>query len=203
MELDAARSVFQRLGAKPSLSQVDDLIGSIDRAPTESERITRALMFTDIVTSTDLIGVIGDEAWETLITWHDRELRAVFADHDGVEANHAGDGFFVVFETAGQAISAAVVIQRKLADHRREHGFAPSVRIGVHTAEATLSSGEYRGQGVHVAARVGATARGDEIVVSSDALESAGRIDHKVSDGVPTELKGVAEPVVLHTVEWR
>ncbi len=203
MELDAARSVFQRLGAKPALSQTDELIGSIDRASTGSERTTRALMFTDIVTSTDLIGVIGDEAWESLIAWHDRELRAVFADHDGVEANHAGDGFFVVFETADQAISAAVAIQRKLADHRREHGFAPSLRIGVHTAEATLNSGEYRGQGVHVAARVGATARGGEIVVSSDALESVGRLDLAVTDGVPTDLKGVAQPVVLHTVDWR
>ena len=36
-------------------------------------------MFTDIVTSTDLVGLIGDEAWGELLHWHDRELRAAIA----------------------------------------------------------------------------------------------------------------------------
>src|SRR6185436_2723614 len=95
-------------------------------APTSGraeERVTKTFMFTDIVTSTDLVGLIGDEAWGELLRWHDRELRAAFARHGGEEANHTGDGFFVAFSDAANAIECAVDIQRSLARHRREHGF--------------------------------------------------------------------------------
>src|SRR6185436_13299260 len=94
-------------------------------APTSGraeERVTRTFMFTDIVTSTDLVGLIGDEAWNELLRWHDRELRAAFARHAGEEANHTGDGFFAAFGRAGDAIDCAVDIQRLLVRHRREHG---------------------------------------------------------------------------------
>ena len=203
LELNAARSTFEGLGARPALAEVDDLIGSIDRKSMEKDRAVRTFMFTDIVTSTDLIGVIGDQAWESLIAWHDRELRAVFIAHGGVEANHVGDGFFVVFDSASAGIDAAVTIQRHLTDHRREHGFAPSVRIGLHTGEATVDGGEYRGQGVHLAARVGSTAGGEEIVVSEATLAGVGSANYSVSEGRETALKGIAESVVLHTIDWR
>jgi class 3 adenylate cyclase len=203
MELDAARSTFEGLGAAPALAEVDELIASIDRRATELDRAVRTFMFTDIVTSTDLITVIGDEAWAALLAWHDRELRSVFGDHGGVEVNHAGDGFFVVFDSPLLAVDAAVAIQRRLADHRREHGFSPAVRIGIHTAEATVDGAEYRGHGVHVAARVGSEAGGEEITISEAALGEAGSLPHPVSPGVATQLKGVADPVVIHKVEWR
>ena len=63
-------------------------------------------MFTDIVTSTDLVGLIGDEAWGELLRWHDRELRSAFANHRGEEVKQTGDGFFVAFERATDGIDA-------------------------------------------------------------------------------------------------
>ena len=45
-------------------------------------------MFTDIVTSTDLVGVIGDQAWEKLLRWHDREFRKSIAEHGGRRPTH-------------------------------------------------------------------------------------------------------------------
>jgi class 3 adenylate cyclase len=202
MELGAARSVFERLGAKPDLRQVEAVLFSLD-AGRVGERVARTFLFTDIVTSTDLIGVIGDERWESLLAWHDRTLRAAFVEHNGVEVNHTGDGFFVSFDAADDAIEAAVTIQRRLASHRREHGFAPTVRIGVHTDEATLDGDDYRGRGVHLASRVGSAAEGDEIVVSAATLESANGPRHPVSGPRSVELKGIDTPVRLHTVNWK
>jgi class 3 adenylate cyclase len=202
MELGAARSVFDRLGAKPALRQVEEIVSSLDGGRT-GERVTKTFLFTDIVTSTDLIGVIGDERWESLLAWHDRTLRAVFMEHNGVEVNHTGDGFFVSFDYAGDAVEAAVTVQRRLAAHRREHGFAPSVRIGAHTDEATLDGSDYRGRGVHLASRVGSAAAGDEVVISAAALEAAGKIRHPISEARSVELKGIEGPVELYTVAWR
>jgi class 3 adenylate cyclase len=96
-----------------------------------------------------------------------------------------------------------VAIQRRLAEHRREHGFATSVRIGVHTAEATIDGSDYRGRGVHLAARVAAVAGGEEIIISDTALESADAVRFPVSDGRDVVLKGIEGSVRVHNVEWR
>ena len=160
-------------------------------------------MFTDIVTSTDLIGLVGDEAWAELLSWHNRELRSAFASHRGTEVNYAGDGFFVAFDQAADAIECAVDIQRRLTRHRRDHGFAPSVRIGLHTSEATPDGRNYSGRGVHVAARIGAAASGQEILVSGDVLEQAGHTRFKLSEPRALTLKGVREPVDVRAIDWR
>jgi class 3 adenylate cyclase len=205
-DLMAARSAFERLGATIDLQRVDALLGEEAAASATArpgERVTRTFMFTDIVSSTDLVGLIGDEAWSEVLRWHDRELRSAFAQRGGVEVDHTGDGFFVAFERGGDAIDAAVDIQRRLTRHRREHGFAPWVRIGLHTAEATRKGQNFTGQGVHVAARVGAAAAKDEVLVTRDVVSSAGRVRFAISEPRSISLKGVREPVEVLTIAWQ
>lgn len=205
-DLRAARATFERLGATTEIRRVDDLLGSDEAASTvahTSHKVTRTFMFTDIVTSTDLVGLIGDDAWSELLRWHDRELRDAIGKHSGVVIDHTGDGFFAAFERADEAVDGAVEVQRRLNRHRRDHGFAPWVRIGLHTAEAIHEGGNYRGRGVHVAARVGAQATREEILVSQATVEAAKRIKFALSEPRTVQLKGVAEPVQVRSVEWR
>ena len=131
-DLRAVRTVFERLGAALDLQRVDALLGDEGAPASTGERVSKTFMFTDIVTSTDLVGLVGDEAWGELLSWHNRELRSAFASHRGEEVKGTGDGFFVAFDNAADAIECAVDIQRRLTKHRRDHGFAPSVRIGLH-----------------------------------------------------------------------
>jgi class 3 adenylate cyclase len=123
-------------------------------------------MFTDIEKSTNLVEAMGDEAWDALLKWHNETLRAIFASHHGTEVVSTGDGFFVDFETPDAALACAVAIQRDLAEHRRAHGFAPQVRIGVHTSDATQVGTNFTGKGVHEAARIAGLAQGGEILAS-------------------------------------
>lgn len=203
-DLRAARGAFERLGAMSDVRRVDALLGVEVAHSTEAgPKVTRTFMFTDIVTSTNLLGLIGDDAWSELLRWHDRELRASFASHRGAEANHTGDGFFVAFERASDALECAVDIQRRLARHRRDHGFAPTIRIGIHTADATREGGNYHGQGVHVAARVGAAAASEEILVTQATLDTMPSIRFDLSEGKQVALKGVDQPVELRRVAWK
>ena len=78
-----------------------------------------AFMFTDIVGSTSLLEAMGDEAWQSLLSWHDKTLRALFAANRGEEVTATGDGFFVAFESPDDALACAAAIQRGLADHLR------------------------------------------------------------------------------------
>jgi class 3 adenylate cyclase len=205
MEIRAARAVFERLGAALDLRRAGEILDEDEAVPgaADGRAVTMTFMFTDIVTSTDLLGLIGDDAWGSLLRWHDRELRSAFSQHGGEEAKHTGDGFFVAFERAVDAVECAVDIQRRLVAHRQEHGFAPWVRIGLHTAEATRRGRDYTGRGVNVAARVCDLADREEIVATRDVLDAASSMRFRTSGAHAAALKGVAEPVEVVTVDWR
>ncbi len=157
-------------------------------------------MFTDIVGSTNLAEALGDEAWENLLRWHDDMLRTLVAKNGGEVVNSTGDGFFVAFESAGRGIDCARAIQRALVDHRRTSGFALSVRIGLHTAEANRRGADYSGVGVHLAARVAALAGGGEILATAATLAEAG--DVEAEDRREATVKGVSAPVDIASVSW-
>src|SRR4029078_12492297 len=89
-----------------------------------TRRVMKTFMFTDIVGSTNLVEALGDEAWETLLRWHDETLRGLFVAHQGEEVVATGDGFFVGFDSPEAALACAVAIQRRLAEHRQSAGFA-------------------------------------------------------------------------------
>lgn len=199
LELESARATFERLGARPDLARVDALLASLSR-PTAAREV-RTFMFTDIVGSTALVEAIGDDAWHDLLHWHDTALRRCLSQTGGEEIDHTGDGFFAAFPDVQAALRCAADIQRTLSEHRRDHGFAPQVRIGLHAAEASRVGGDYEGAGVHAAARIGAIAEGGEVLASVDTLEG---LDAPTT-GEPRDvsLKGLAKPVRVVTVDWR
>ena len=180
----------------------NELIGArvwLEATTPDSTRVTKTFMFTDIVGSTNLAELLGDEAWGTLLRWHDQTLGELFRAHGGEQVVSTGDGFFVAFEDAEGAIACAVAIQRRLAEHRQSAGFAPEVRIGLHTAEATAEDQNYKGLGVHEAARISALANGGEILASAATAGS-----HAAPGSArATTLKGVAEPVEIADIPWR
>ncbi len=197
-ELEAAAAAFERLGASPDLARAREKLAAIPG--TQPVRTSRAFLFSDIVDSTRLAETVGDETWANLLRWHDAALRGLFLEHHGEEVDHAGDGFLVAFDSAAPAIACAVAVQRMLAVHRREHGFAPRIRIGVHTADAVRSGRAFRGSGVHEAARIAALAGADEILASREAAVAAGAQHGEVRT---VELRGIARPVQIVTLAWR
>jgi class 3 adenylate cyclase/DNA-binding SARP family transcriptional activator len=171
------------------------------RREPRPKREHKTFMFTDIVGSTTLLEAVGDTAWDHLLRWHDQTLRSLFAAHGGIEINRIGDGFFVAFDRADAAVRCAVEVQRALARHRVEHGFAPGVRIGLHEAEATREGSDYQGRGVHEAARIAGTAQGDEILVSAPVAAQAD--SWTLTEPRSVSLKGLSQPVDVFTVDWR
>jgi len=205
LELEAAKSTFERLGAVPDAQGAASLLAAATgagRTAAPTARATRTFMFTDICASTNLLEAMGDEAWEDILRWHDQTLRSLFAQHEGEEIKHAGDGFFVAFSDAAAALGCAAAIQRTLADHRRTQGFAPQVRIGLHTAEATRRGRDYGGKAVHQAARIASLAEAGEVLASEETL-SAAPDGLSLSAPRTVNLKGFAKPVRVAAIEWR
>ncbi len=200
LEFHAAHSTFERLGAELDVRRAAEAAG--DAKPSAGPRLEKVFMFTDIVQSTNLVEIIGDEAWGHLIRWHNDVLASLVAGHGGEVVRTTGDGFFVTFDGPVPAIACAVAIQRALEEHRREQGFSPKVRIGLHQAEATKEGRDWSGMGVHAAARIGALAEGEEILVSLEIAEAAGE-SLVISEPRTVSLKGIFEPLEVVAIEWR
>ncbi len=192
-ELEAAHATFERIGAKADAERAAELLGR--------QQARRTFLFTDIVGSTRLLETLGDEKWQKLLERHNVVLEEQIANSGGEVVQQTGDGFFATFVTPRAALEAAVAIQRALAAEI----VAPDVRIGAHTGDAFQNDGApnpYGGGAVHLAARIGASAGGGEILASHETVEGAGT-GFRTSDPRPEAFKGFADPVDVISVDWK
>jgi class 3 adenylate cyclase len=189
-ELKAARSTFDRLGAMLDLQRTKELLGESDTR--------RTFMFTDIVDSSKLVEAVGEQRWKKVLAWHDREVGKLIEAEGGEVLKQTGDGYFATFPSPDSALQAAVAIQRAIDG---SESLTPDVRIGIHTGGAFhRADKDYSGQGVNVAARIGALAGAGEILVSRESLNES---PFPLSPVRTETLKGIDQPVELVSVDWR
>jgi class 3 adenylate cyclase len=126
---------------------------------------TVTLLFTDIEGSTRLLKTLGDD-YERALSDHRALLRRAFNLSGGQIVDRQGDAFFVVFRRAKDAVTAAIEAQRSLASHPWPEGSELRARMGIHTGEPSVSDEGLTGLAVHLAARICATAHGQQVLVS-------------------------------------
>ncbi len=201
VEVEAALAVFTSLGAMRDIEAAQRLRDRLGDTAI-GHQVRRTFMFTDIVDSTRLVAGMGDERWSAVLRWHDRAIRDLLSQHGGAEVKQrgGGDGFFAVCAAPAEAIDCAVAIQRRFAEHRNTHGFAPEIRIGVHEADALLSGNDFAGLGVHEAARIAALADGGGILASQATVTAAGATTAAPAREVV--LKGLSNRVAVQDIEW-
>ncbi|MDQ1373788.1 MAG: hypothetical protein QOJ09_1126, partial [Actinomycetota bacterium] len=85
------------------VAEIEDFVTGARRALTGSRDLL-AVMFTDVVGSTDTAARIGDDRWRDLLETHDRIMRRHLERHGGTEIDTAGDGFLTTFATPSQAV---------------------------------------------------------------------------------------------------
>ena len=123
------------------------------------------MLFTDIEGSTVLLTRLGD-AYGELLSAQRALLRAAFAGQGGHELGTEGDGFFVVFESAGDAVLCCLAAQQALSAHDWPDGVPVRVRMGLHSGEPARHEDGYVGLDVHRAARIAAAAHGGQVLLS-------------------------------------
>jgi class 3 adenylate cyclase/CheY-like chemotaxis protein len=126
---------------------------------------TVTFLFTDIEGSTRLLKELG-ESYGGMLADHQRLLREAFGAESGREIDTQGDAFFFAFGRGKNAVAGALAGQRALAAHTWPHLAGVTVRMGMHTAEPSVSGDRYIGVGVHRAARICAAAHGGQILLS-------------------------------------
>jgi class 3 adenylate cyclase len=147
---------------------------------------TVTFLFSDIEGSTELLKRLG-ERYADLIGDHRRLVREAFAPHDGVEIDTQGDSFFYAFARARDAVAAAVGAQRAHTEHEWPGGEQVRVRMGLHTGEPGMGAEGYLGLDVVRAARLAASGRGGNVLLSETTRALLGST---LPDGVAVHALG-------------
>jgi predicted ATPase/class 3 adenylate cyclase/Tfp pilus assembly protein PilF len=161
---------------------------------------TVTFLFTDIEGSTRLLQHLGDE-YPAVLAEHHRLLRASIQQCGGCEIDTAGDGFFVVFPRADQAVMATLAAQQALLAHPWPEGAPVRVRMGLHTGEPVVTSTGYVGMDVHRGARIAASGHGGQVILSQTTHDL---VQDELPQGVslldlgPHRLKDLQRPEQLY-----
>jgi class 3 adenylate cyclase len=131
----------------------------MERRP--QERVLAAVLFLDIVGSTEVATELGDERWQELLRRYRGVVRAQLRRFRGREVDTAGDGFFATFARPADGVHAAGAIVEAV----RELGI--EVRAGLHFGECEVRGPELAGIAVHTGARVMSLAGPGEVLVTA------------------------------------
>jgi class 3 adenylate cyclase len=164
------------------------LPGRRQSAP-EPERV--AVLFTDIVSSTEMLDRLGDDAAHGVRRRHFDLLRERVRENDGREVKSLGDGLMVVFESPQLAAVAALAMQRAVAECED----AIELRVGIASGETVREEDDYFGRPVVVARRLCDAAAPGETLVAGPArgLVADTSVDRERRG--PLVLKGLSDPV--------
>jgi class 3 adenylate cyclase len=155
-----------------------------------------ALLFTDLVRSTELLGRLGDDAADELRRRHFAALRQAVAATGGEEVKSLGDGLMVSFTSPVAALSCAVAMQGAV------EGSGLELRVGVHAGEPIREESDLFGGAVVVAKRLCDAAQGGQILTSQLVADLVGgRGAFRFRPLGPVALKGLPEPVRTVAVE--
>jgi len=123
----------------------------------------------------------------------------------GGSSSAPGDGSIIEFRSVVDAVRCAIEVQHGMVE--RNAGVAPDrrieFRIDVHLGDVVEESdGDLMGDGVNVAARLEGIAAPGAICLSEDAYRQVkGRLDLATTDLGPTQLKNIAEPIRVYSVQ--
>ncbi|MGH9042381.1 MAG: ATP-binding protein [Acidimicrobiia bacterium] len=162
-----------------------------------------AVLFTDLVASTEMMTTLGDRAFDELRRGHFAALGEAVRAHHGQEVKNTGDGVMAVFRAASDAVEAAVALQHASARHARRVSVPLEIRVGVALGDVTSEGGDVFGTPVVEAARLVATAGPGEILATGLVRAvAAGRCTATFTDRGMLGLKGLPEPVAAYKVAW-
>jgi class 3 adenylate cyclase len=161
----------------------------------------RAIMFTDIVGSTEMTARLGDRMGTELIRAHDSIVRRCLGEAGGREVKHTGDGIMASFASIERAVDCAVAIQRGFRRYNYGNAEPIHVRIGIDCGEPIEDRNDLFGSTVQLAARLCSSASSNQVLVSDNIRHEHGAKEMFV-EMKPRRLKGFSQPVRSFECTW-
>jgi adenylate cyclase len=168
--------------------------------------IELAVLFSDVVGSTRLYEVLGDQRAREVVALCIDLMRSATEQHQGTVIKTMGDEVMATFPTADQALNAAAQMQRQILinPELQVEGQPVALRIGCHYGPVVLESRDVFGATVHTANRMTSQAKAGQIMTTAATVEhltpewraSVRQIDVAI-------IRGQGNEVTLYEVLWQ
>jgi pimeloyl-ACP methyl ester carboxylesterase len=153
--------------------------------PQVDPRKLAAVVFTDIVRSTEQLADLGDSRWVAMLDLHDAAARTIAEANGGQLVKCTGDGTLCLFHGPAQAIHYAMELRTEVGR------LGLDMRAGVHAGEVHVRGDDVAGIAVHAAARVSAVAPEGKVFVSRTVTDLVAGSDLEFASEGEHSLKGL------------
>ncbi|HWC33937.1 MAG TPA: AAA family ATPase [Mycobacteriales bacterium] len=166
--------------------------------------LTASVLFVDVVESTALRSRLGEDRADALVRTLESRIGEVVTVHRGRVVKGLGDGAMAVFESAVDAVGAAVALQQQAERAaRRDPIAAVQLRIGVSAGDVSFEGGDVLGAPVVEASRLCASAQPAQVLVADLVRSlSRGRGSFVFESVGELPLRGLPDPVPACRVMW-
>ena len=164
-----------------------------------------AILVADVVGYSRLTGEDEDRTLARLRALRSDLIDPTIAVHHGRVVKRTGDGILIEFRSVVDAVRCAIEVQNGMAE--RNAGLPPErrieFRVGVHLGDVVEEAdGDLMGDGVNIAARLEGVAKPGAICLFEQAYwQVKGRLDLVVHDLGLTQLKNIAEPIRVYSLD--
>ena len=171
---------------------------------SETRKIA-AILVADVVGYGRLAGADEDRTLSRLRGLRSDLIDPAIAAHHGRFVKSTGDGSLIEFRSVVDAARCAIEVQTGMVE--RNAGVAPErrieFRVGIHLGDVVEETdGDLMGDGVNIAARLEGICEPGAICLSEQAYwQIKARLDLAVSDLGPIQLKNIAEPIRVYSLE--
>src|SRR5687767_15659174 len=154
-----------------------------------------AIMFTDIVGYTALMGKDEQKAFE-LLDKNRQIQKPIIVQYHGRWIKELGDGVMASFTTVSDAVNAAIKIQQTCNASKQFQ-----LRIGIHLGEVIFENDDVFGDGVNIASRIQAIANPGSIYISEAVHHSiSNKKEFQTIFFAEQKLKNVKDPVKIYQI---
>jgi adenylate cyclase len=164
-----------------------------------------AILVSDVVGYSRLAGADEDRILARLRALRSDLIDPTISVHHGRIVKRTGDGSVIEFRSVVDAVRCALEVQHAMVERNAGVALDKRIefRIGIHLGDVVEESdGDLMGDGVNIAARLEGIAEPGAICLSEDAYRQVkGRLDLAVTDLGPTQLKNIAEPIRVYSLE--
>ena len=171
---------------------------------SETRKIA-AILVSDVVGYSRLAGADEDRTLARLRALRSDLIDPTISVHHGRIVKRTGDGSVIEFRSVVDAVRCAIEVQHAMVERNAGVALEKRIefRIGIHLGDVVEESdGDLMGDGVNIAARLEGVCEPGAICLSEDAYRQVkGRLDFAVSDLGPTQLKNIAEPIRVYSLQ--
>ena len=166
------------------LAEISGFVTGEHRVP-EPERVLAAVLYSDLVASTDRATALGDAHWKRLLDRHDAIARTCIGRRGGTVVKNMGDGMLAILPSATSALRAADDLRQALLEEDLD------IRVGIHVGDVDRRGDDISGVGAVIAARILGLAAPGEILASSIAVGATTGAGMRFEPRGEHHLKGV------------